>query len=232
MTAFPVFMQMKRPPAGVAMYIPAHFDASDTDIVHQLIAKNPFGSLITHGENGLDANHIPFELAPYEGELGVLHAHVARANPLWTEVADGDQVLVVFHAGDAYISPSWYPSKHETHMQVPTWNYIVVHAHGRITVRDDEKYVRGVLARLTRAREATQTQPWKMSDAPKEFTDDLLTKIVGLQVEITSILCKKKLGQHKEAGDIQGPALALHANHSHPIADAMLAEAAKKTNTI
>ena len=112
------------------MYIPAHFEESRPDALHDLIAQNPFGTLVTHGEHGLDANHIPFLLLPEEGKLGVLHAHVARANPVWKDVANGDDVLVIFRAGDAYISPTWYPSKHEAHRQVPTWNYRVAHAHG------------------------------------------------------------------------------------------------------
>ena len=125
------------------MYLPAHFAETDKEVLHSRIAQYPFGTLITHGRSGLDANHIPFELAAEDGEMGVLHAHVARANPVWQDVANGDEALVVFRAGDAYISPNWYPSKHELHKQVPTWNYMVVHAHGRITILDDERYVRG-----------------------------------------------------------------------------------------
>lgn len=134
------------------MYIPAHFEESRPDALHDLIAQNPFGTLVTHGEHGLDANHIPFLLLPEEGKLGVLHAHVARANPVWKDVANGDDVLVIFRAGDAYISPTWYPSKHEAHRQVPTWNYRVAHAHGRITVRDDERFVRVRRATTPRMR--------------------------------------------------------------------------------
>ena len=209
------------------MYIPAHFNESRKDALHAVIAENPFGSLITHGKSGLDANHIPFDLAPNEGELGVLHAHVARSNPLWQDVVNGDEVLVVFRAGDAYISPTWYPSKHETHKQVPTWNYIVVHAHGRITVRDDEKYVRGVIARLTRTHEAMQPEPWKMGDAPREFIDTMVKSIVGLQIDITRLIGKSKLSQNKEVRDIQGAGNALKERDNR-IGDAMLECAAQK----
>lgn len=209
------------------MYIPAHFNEPRKDVLHAAIAENPFGSLITHGKTGLDANHIPFELAPDEGELGVLHAHVARNNPVWQDVVNGDEVLVVFRAGDAYISPTWYPSKHEAHKQVPTWNYIVVHAHGRITIRDDEKYVRGVIARLTRTHEASQPEPWKMGDAPREFIDTLVKSIVGLQIDITRLVGKSKLSQNKEVRDIQGAGEALRARDNR-IGDAMLERAAQK----
>jgi transcriptional regulator len=210
------------------MYVPADFNEPRTDVLHACIAQHPFGTLITHGKSGLDANHLPFELAASEGRCGVLHAHVARANPVWQDVADGDEVLVVFNAGNAYISPNWYPSKHEAHRQVPTWNYIVVHAHGRITIRDDEKYVRGVVARLTRTHEASQPAPWKMGDAPRDYIDTLLKAIVGVEIEITRLVGKSKLGQNKAAPDIRGAGEALMALGQTDIGSAMLAEAARK----
>ncbi|AOK11908.1 MULTISPECIES: FMN-binding negative transcriptional regulator [Burkholderia] len=210
------------------MYVPADFAESNPDALRELIVQHPFGSLVTHGASGLDANHLPFELLPRDGGLGELHAHVARANPLWQEVENGDDVLVIFRAGDAYISPNWYPSKHVAHRQVPTWNYVVVHAYGRITVRDDEKFVRGVVARLTRTHEASQPLPWKMADAPKDYLDALLQSIVGLQIEITRLVGKRKLSQTKAADDIRGAADALIANGQVAIGDAMLEQADAK----
>ncbi|ABO56505.1 FMN-binding negative transcriptional regulator [Burkholderia vietnamiensis] len=210
------------------MYVPADFAESNPDALRELIVQHPFGTLVTHGANGLDANHLPFELLPRDGGLGELHAHVARANPLWQEVENGDDVLVIFRAGDAYISPNWYPSKHVAHRQVPTWNYVVVHAYGRITVRDDEKFVRGVVARLTRTHEASQPVPWKMADAPKDYLDALLQSIVGLQIEITRLVGKRKLSQTKAADDIRGAADALIANGQVAIGDAMLEQADAK----
>lgn len=211
------------------MYVPAHFEESRTEALHALIAQNPFGSLVTHGKNGLDANHIPFLLLPEAGTLGALHAHVARANPVWQDVADGDEVLVIFRAGDAYISPTWYPSKHEHHKDVPTWNYRVVHAHGRIRIHDDERFVRGVVGRLTRRHEASQPTPWKMSDAPADYIDDLLKAIVGIEIEITRLEGKLKLGQNREVRDARGAGEGLKASGQHVIGDAMLACAAAKT---
>ena len=210
------------------MYVPAHFDESSTEVLHALIAQHPFGTLVTHGASGLDANHIPFELLANEGALGTLHAHVARANPLWQDVADGDEVLAIFRAGDAYISPTWYPSKHETHRQVPTWNYVVVHAHGRIRIRDDEKFVRGVVARLTRTHEANEAQPWKMGDAPQDYLDTMLKAIVGLEIEITRLVGKRKLSQNKEVRDIRGAGEALVARGRDDLGEPMLEIAARK----
>ena len=210
------------------MYVPPHFDEARTEVLHDLIRRHPFGTLVTHGAGGLDANHIPFELLPGQGALGTLSAHVARANPLWRELADGDEVLVVFRAGDAYISPNWYPSKHETHQQVPTWNYMVAHAHGRISIRDDERYVRGVVARLTRSHEAAQPVPWKMGDSAPEFIDALLQKIVGLEIEITRLSGKFKLSQNKELRDLRNAGETLAAQGEHAVGDAMLALAAAR----
>lgn len=206
------------------MYVPAHFDEPRSDMLHALIRQHPFGMLVTHGAaSGLDANHLPFELDTARGALGVLTAHVARANPVWQEVADGAEVMVVFRAANAYISPNWYPSKHEAHKQVPTWNYSVVHAHGRIAIRDDERFVRGVVARLTRTHEAAQPAPWKMTDSDPAFIDTLLKAIVGVEIEITRLLGKSKLSQNKDERDVRGAADALKAGGDVEIGNAMLA---------
>ncbi|WP_343661174.1 FMN-binding negative transcriptional regulator [Ralstonia sp.] len=210
------------------MYIPTQFEEPRAQALHALIAQYPLGALVTRCEGGFDANHIPFLLLPEAGKLGALHAHVARANLLWQDVASGDEVLVIFRAGDAYISPTWYPSKHEHHKDVPTWNYRVVHAHGRMTIRDDERFVRGVVGRLTRAHEASQPMPWKMSDAPADYVDELLKMIVGIEIEITRLEGKLKLGQNREVRDARGAGEALKANGQSVVGDAMLAAVAAK----
>lgn len=212
------------------MYVPAHFEESRLHVLHDLIRQHPFGMLVTHGEDGLDANHLPFDLDVTKGQKGTLAAHVARANPVWQTVADGAEVLAVFRAADAYISPNWYPSKHLHHEQVPTWNYRVVHAHGRITIRDDERFVRGVVARLTRAHEATQPVPWKMGDSPKEFIDMRLQAVIGVEIEITRLSGKFKLSQNKDAEDIRSAAAALIAQGDSELGNAMLCCAVPREN--
>src|SRR5687768_10023805 len=158
---------------------PPLFDESRPEELQRLVREHPLGMLVTHGAAGLDANHLPFFLHD-----GALRAHVARANPVWTQVADGDAVLVVFRGAQGYISPNWYESKAEHHRHVPTWNYEVVHAHGRIRVHDDPSFVRGVVARLTREHEAALPRPWKMGDAPADYLDETLKHIVGIEVEV------------------------------------------------
>ncbi|MGL6319011.1 FMN-binding negative transcriptional regulator [Aeromonas hydrophila] len=204
------------------MYQPPHFAVTDSETLHQLIRAYPLGALITHGEGGLDANHLPFELDSGEGAHGVLRAHVARNNPLWQDVKDGDEVLVIFRAADGYISPSWYPGKHEHHQQVPTWNYAVVHAHGRIRVRDDARFVRRLLATLTRTHEAGESIPWKMADAPRDYLEAKVAAVVGIEIEVTGLVGKFKLGQNKEAADRLGAANTLQDRGQTALAEAML----------
>lgn len=204
------------------MYVPLHFSEPRLEVLHDLIQRNPLGALITNGRSGLDANHIPFELEKTQGRCGTLHCHVARANPVWQDVSNGEEVLAVFRPAHAYISPGWYPSKRETGRQVPTWNYLVAHAHGRVTIRDDERYVRTVVAKLTKTHEAGRSAPWKMSDSPRDYIAELLKSIVGIEIEITRLVGKSKLNQDDEAADIRGAALGLKEGGESVVSPAML----------
>ena len=203
------------------MYLPSHFAVTEPEALHELMRAHPLGALITCGELGLDANHLPFEFDAGEGEHGVLRAHVARNNPLWQEVKEGDEVLVIFKAVDGYVSPSWYPSKQAHHQQVPTWNYAVVHAHGHIRVRDDARFVRRLLANLTRVHEATEPAPWKMADAPREYIEAMVQAVVGIEIEVSQLVGKYKLSQNKEEADRLGAIGALRERGSDPLASAM-----------
>lgn len=211
------------------MYLPSHFEQTQPQELHRVIREHPLGVLVLNGPGGLDANHLPFELDADQGEHGQLRAHVARANPLWQEARDGDEALVIFRGASAYISPNWYPSKHEFHRQVPTWNYQAVHVHGRIRIRDDEKFVRGVVARLTRENEARAGtgKPWKMTESPKEFIDQMLAAIVGIEIEIGRLVGKWKLGQNREERDRIGAAGELARRGDQLTSSAMLDALAK-----
>lgn len=204
------------------MYLPTAFEEHRPEALHALMRAHPLGTLVAHGPDGLDANHIPFELDPAVGPHGLLRAHVARANPVWQQAAD-TEVLVVFRAADGYISPNWYPSKPEHHRHVPTWNYAVVHAHGVLRVRDDERFLRGLVARLTREHEARsqQQKPWKMGDAPTDYIDGLLKAIVGLEIEVSRLVGKYKLGQNREERDRLGAAAGLEGLGNVEAAKAM-----------
>lgn len=117
--------------------------------------------------------------------------------------------MVIFRGNESYISPNLYPSKHETHRQVPTWNYEVVHVHGRLTVQDDERFVRGVVARLTREHEPSEPKPWRMGDFAPEYIDAMLRAIVGIEVAITRMEGKAKMSQNREERDRLSAAEAL-----------------------
>jgi transcriptional regulator len=205
------------------MYSPSSHAETRAEELHRLITEHPLGALIVNGPNGLDANHLPFELNADVGEHGQLLAHVARANPLWREVRNGDEVLVIFRGAETYISPNWYPSKHETHRLVLTWNYQVVHVHGRIKVRDDAQFVRGVVARLTRTHEARTgaDKPWKMTDASEEYIEQMLAAIVGIEIDITRMLGKWKLSQNRDERDRLSAADALEQRGEAAMAAAM-----------
>ena len=203
------------------MYIPAHFAETRAEELHRIIREHPLGMLVTQGNDRLDADHIPLELDAAAGPHGTLIGHVARANTLWQRCPTGTPVMVVFRGAEAFISPSWYPSKHETHRQVPTWNYEVVHAHGTITVHDDERFVRRVVALLTRRHEAIEPTPWKMGDSEPEFITKMLQSIVGFEITITSMVGKVKLSQNREVRDRLNAADTLDARGKNAIAQAM-----------
>jgi transcriptional regulator len=206
------------------MYLPQHFEEPRSEELQRIISDYPLGALVVKGPSGLDANHVPFLLDANDGEHGTLLAHVARANPVWKETQDGAEALVIFRGEDAYISPNWYPSKHEFHRQVPTWNYQVVHVHGKLKIRDDERFVRGVVARLTRTHEGRTgaARPWKMTDASQEYIDQMLSAIVGIEIQIVRMVGKSKLSQNRDAGDRRNAAEELRKRGEPAIAAAML----------
>lgn len=191
------------------MYQPKAHEELRTEVLHGLIGSYPLGSLVTQGQLGLAVNHIPFLIDPCAGTHGTLRAHVARANPLWQE--PGAQSVVIFQGPDAYISPNWYPSKHQTGMAVPTWNYAVVHAHGRLRVIEDRDWLLQLVSELTDRHERSQQLPWKVGDAPKEYLERLLGMIVGIEIPIEQLVGKWKSSQNRSDADRAGVAAGLSA---------------------
>jgi transcriptional regulator len=183
------------------MYVPEIFEEKRVAILHDLIRKYPFGTLVTFNERGLEANHIPFLVESTPEPFGVLYAHVSRANPVWREVSSTSEVLAVFQGPQSYISPSWYVTKSETGMVVPTWNYAVVHVYGRLEALEDAAWLRSVVDRLTNTHEAGQTEPWSMSSAPDPYIEKQLTAIVGLKLTITRLIGKWKMSQNRPPQD-------------------------------
>ncbi|GAB3740935.1 FMN-binding negative transcriptional regulator [Silanimonas algicola] len=203
------------------MYQPAQFAEHRPEEWHRLIREHPLGMLVTATAAGLEAEHLPFVLEAERGPSGTLLAHVARANPVWCAVAEGDAVMVVFRGVQGYISPNWYPSKHEHHRHVPTWNYEVVHVHGRIRVLDDTNAVRGAVAKLTRQSEAGEPVPWKMGDAAADYLASELAHIVAIEIAIERIEGKRKLSQNRDERDFRNVVETLEQRGELALAEAM-----------
>ncbi|MCU0922056.1 MAG: FMN-binding negative transcriptional regulator, partial [Burkholderiaceae bacterium] len=163
------------------------------------------------GEDGHTADHLPLEFDATAGEQGTLFGHVARANPLW-RVAAGAPVLAVFGGPQAYVSPSWYPSKAATHKVVPTWNYTVVHAHGVLEAVEDAPWLRALVGRLTDQFEAPRPTPWAVDDAPTDYVQQMLRAIVGIRIPLTRLLGKWKVSQNRSEADRLGVADGLGAD--------------------
>lgn len=186
------------------MYIPASFNESRLEKLHELIVNCPLGLLVTHGSNGLEASPIPFLLYPDEGEHGVLRAHLAKANPHWKSLAEQTECLIVFQGPEGYVTPSWYPSKAETHKAVPTWNYATVHVWGSPQVIEDAVWLRRLVNDLTSFHERSRPQPWSVNDAPAEYITNQMMAIIGIEIPISRIEGKWKMSQNRDMADREG----------------------------
>lgn len=174
------------------MYIPASTAEARPAALHALMAAYPLGTLVAHGAQGLDADHVPFEIAPGDAPLGVLRAHVARANPLWRN--DGGAVMVVFRGESGYVPPSAKGFSANNTRVVPTWDYSVVHAHGRLRTVDDPAWIMALLRRQSAVHEAAESPPWSPDDAPADYIERLLKAIVGIEIVIERLDGKNKSG--------------------------------------
>jgi transcriptional regulator len=186
------------------MYLPSHFEETRVEVLHQLIREHSLAVLVTLGSEGLNANHIPFEIKPTPAPFGTLRGHVARSNPVWGDFSKDVQALLVFQGPQAYISPSWYPTKRETGKVVPTYNYIVVHAYGPLRVVEDRAWLRELVERLTNRHEAAGPEPWKITDAPRDYIEKMLGAIVGIEIPVTKLLGKWKASQNRPPADREG----------------------------
>lgn len=182
------------------MYMPPAFRVDDREQLEALIRERPLATLVTNGPDGPMASHLPLLPIP---AAGVLRGHLARANPHWRSL-DGAAGLAIFHGPEAYVTPSWYPSKAEGGRVVPTWNYAVVHVRGRLATFDDPERLLALVTALTDAREDARAEPWRVADAPAEFVARQLKGIVGLDLAITSIEGKWKMSQNRAAPDRAG----------------------------
>jgi transcriptional regulator len=182
---------------------------TDREALFSLMASHPLGAWVCHGRDGLVANHVPFLLDRSRGPLGTLIGHVSRVNPVWHELAS--PCVVMFHGPQAYITPGWYAGKAEHGQVVPTWNYVVAHAHGMARAIQDRDGLLDLLNRLTDVHEARQAVPWRVGDAPASFIDRMLRGIVGIEIPIDRLEGKLKASQDEAMPDRLGTVLGLQA---------------------
>lgn len=186
------------------MYTPHAFALDDLPEIQQLIQHTRLAQLVSVGEHGLQASHLPLLLNPDEGANGTLYGHMAKANPQWRDLQNGAEALVIFAGADAYVSPAFYPAKAEHGKVVPTWNYLAVHAYGKAEVFTDAERLLAVVSALTDRHEGGRPQPWAVSDAPADYIDGMLKAIVGFALPIERVIGKRKLSQNRSQADING----------------------------
>ena len=201
------------------MYRPSHFREDRPEVLHALIGAHPFAQLVTAGEQGLIANPLPLLIDPAASPNGTLRGHLARANDQVAALSAGGQALVIFQGPQAYVSPSWYPSKAEHGKVVPTWNYVAVHAWGVPRVIDDAAWLRRLIEDLTVSQEQHRPEPWAVGDAPEEFIATMVNAIVGIEIPIDRIEGKWKLSQNRSEPDRRGVVEGLRADGNAAMAD-------------
>ncbi len=198
-----------RSPAQPAMYIPKHFEQPDVRALHDLVRAAPLATLVVPSDAGLVANHIPFVLEA--SNTVKLLAHIPRANPLSELATTPRDSLAIFHGPQGYVSPSWYATKREHGKVVPSWNYAVVHAHGRLRVIDDVDWVLWQVDLLTQQNEGPRAEPWAVSDAPAEYTERLARALVGLEIQVERLEGKSKASQNQPTENQQSVLAGLEA---------------------
>lgn len=194
------------------MYTPRHFEESRVEVLHELMRRHPLATLVVMGTAGLEANHLPLVLSPDPGPLGTLRGHVSRSNPVWKNVDRSVEAVAVFSGPDAYVSPSWYATKRETGQAVPTWNYVVAHAHGSLRVIEDADWLRAHVEELTRAQEGGRKDPWRVADAPADYIARQLAGIVGIEMTLRRIEGKWKVSQNQPPANRAGVVEGLEAS--------------------
>jgi transcriptional regulator len=204
------------------LYIPSQFEELRADVLYELIRTHPLATLVTYSSNGLNANHIPLYLSEEPMTGRTLRGHIARANPLFSEISKNIEALAIFNGPESYITPSWYATKKETGKVVPTWNYAVVHVSGVLRAIDDESWLEGQLNHLTSQNESVFSEPWAISDAPPDYVKKLLAAIVGIEMTVRDIRGKWKVSQNQPDINQAGVVLGL-LGMGQPKSDAMAA---------
>jgi transcriptional regulator len=186
------------------LYVPTHFNEDRVSVLHATIRQIGLGTLITHGDDGMVASHVPMLIDPAPAPYGTLAGHLARSNPQWQAPRAGGDVLAIFLGPGSYITPSWYPTKERTGKVVPTWNYVAIHAYGTLSFYDDPARLRAHVTKLTVTHEAGRAQPWQPGDAPDDYLAGMIAAIVGFELVVTRLEGKWKMSQNRPPEDRAG----------------------------
>lgn len=183
-----------------SLYNPPAFREDDPEVLYPLLEAMPFATLVSGGADGPLASHLPMLVTRQAGGAATLRGHLAAANP-HVETLDGATALAMFQGPAYYVTPSWYASKREHGRVVPTWNYVAVHVRGRVSVYRDAARLRALVEALTDHMERRRPAPWGVADAPATFVERMLDQIVGVDLAVTAIEGKFKLGQNRPEAD-------------------------------
>lgn len=185
------------------MYIPTHFREDRPAVLHEIMQRNSFATLVSQSDGSMVASQLPFLI---DTERNALRSHMARGNPQWKELA-ARELMVIFQGPHAYISPSWY----EAMPAVPTWNYATVHAYGTARLLEDGPALRAIVEETVRQHEEGRENPWRMEQLAEEYVQKLLRGIVGFEISITRLEGKLKLNQNRSEADARGVIEGLRA---------------------
>ncbi|MCO5725360.1 FMN-binding negative transcriptional regulator [Robiginitalea marina] len=173
------------------MYIPDHYQNSDEDALRDFILKNPFGIVVSNGPEAPLATHLPLQLLAEPDGSVCLYGHFARANDHWRHLAEGAPVCCIFNGPQSYVSSSWYREE-----EVPTWNYISVHARGAYYVQSEAALLAS-LHQMVDLYEKDSTHPVSLHNMSRK-TMRQVRGIVGFRIAVTSLEGAWKLSQGRE----------------------------------
>lgn len=171
------------------MYTPAIYKTTDKTQILHFMRRFSFATIITSKNDFPVATHLPF-LVQEEGDQLFLLSHFARQNEQWKYI-ESSPVLVIFSEPHAYISPANY----EKELNVPTWNYISVHAYGKGYVITKPEEVEHLLESMIDHYEASYKEQWNR--LPGKYRSGQMMGIVAFKIEVTEIQAKEKLSQNK-----------------------------------
>ncbi len=201
------------------MYTPPAFIVDDQAELIAIMQAASLPILISPTrDGGLAATHMPLRFEAPDRLVG----HIAKANTHWKNFDPACPSLAIFTGVDGYVSPSWYETKRETGKVVPTWNYVAVHATGRLEIIEDAAPLLQIVTGLTEHHEQPRAHPWAVSDAPDDYIASQLKGIVGVVLHITKLEGKAKLSQNRPVADQQG-VIANAASENPALAAAMRA---------